>query len=179
MLDISFYTKNGQPPYTVEVAEDIYEWLLKSDFSKIGKSVSRKIKVKAEEEKIPLVQLGKDNRKKLRAFFFEAITQESDAVLTKLGDCPSKKEYQDATYRLRKLQRHFRALAVRSQMYPTRAAGATGLLDVRHYREPRSPEHFSPSVPAVRVTATNSKPYFPVSVESVPLDETPALHQLP
>lgn len=104
MLDISFYTKNDQPPYTVEVAEDIYEWLLKSDFSKLGKSVLRKIKVEGEEEKLPLVQLSKDNRKKLRAFFLEAITQESDAVLTKLGDSPSKKEYQDATYRLRKLQ---------------------------------------------------------------------------
>lgn len=104
MLDIIFYSKNGQPPEYIEVSESIYEWLAKSNFSKIGKSVERKIKIEGEEEKLPLVQLGKSNRKKLREFFLETISQESDTVLNKLGDSPSKKEYQDATYRLRKLQ---------------------------------------------------------------------------
>lgn len=104
MLDIIFYTENGQPPYSVEVAENFYEWLAKSDFSKIGKSVVRKIQVEGEEDKLPLVQLGKDNRRKLRSFLLEAISLESDAMLTKLGDSPSKKEYQDASYRLIKLQ---------------------------------------------------------------------------
>ncbi len=103
MLDISFYTKNAQPPYSVEITENFYEWLAKSDFSKIGKSVTRKIEVEGEEEKLPLVQLGKDTRRKLRAFLLDAISQESDAMLTQLGDSPSKKEYQNATYRLRKL----------------------------------------------------------------------------
>jgi hypothetical protein len=104
MLDISFYTKNGQPPYSIEVTENFYEWLAKSDFSKIGKSVTRKIEVEGEKEKLLLVQLGKVTRQKLKAFLLEAISQESDAMLTQLGDSPSKKEYQDATYRLRKLQ---------------------------------------------------------------------------
>lgn len=103
MLDISFYAQNGQSPQSVEVTENFYEWLAKSDFSKIGKSVTRKINVEGEEEKLSIVQLGKDTRKKLRTFFVEAITQESDAILAKLGDSPSVKEYQDATYRLRKL----------------------------------------------------------------------------
>lgn len=104
MLEIAFYTTNNQPPHSVELAEDTYEWLTKSDFSKIGKSVPRKISIEGEEEKLPLVKLGKDNRKKLRDFFLEAISQESDVLLTKLGDSPSKIEYQDATYRLRVLQ---------------------------------------------------------------------------
>ncbi|MBD1908153.1 hypothetical protein NDI37_15020 [Funiculus sociatus GB2-A5] len=104
MLDISFYPTNGEPAYSVEVAENFYGWLAKSDFSKIGKSVPRKIKIEGEEEKLPLVQLGKDNRRKLRTFLGEEIIRESDAILTQLGDSPSKKEYQDATYRLRKLQ---------------------------------------------------------------------------
>ena len=75
-----------------------------STVSKIGSSVPKKVEVEGEKEKLLLVQLGKGNRKKLRAFFVEAITQESDAVLTKLGDSPSKTEYQAAIYRLKKLQ---------------------------------------------------------------------------
>jgi hypothetical protein len=104
VLDISFYPKNGHPPYTVEVSEDSYEWLAKSDFSKIGTSVTRKIQIEGEEENLRVLQLGKENRKKLRNFLLEAISQESDAVLYQLGDSPSKQEYQNATYRLRKLQ---------------------------------------------------------------------------
>lgn len=104
MLDISFYTINGQSPHSVEIPEDIYKWLAESDFSKIGKSVIRKIQIDGEEEKLPLVKLGRDNRRKLRFFFVEAINQESDAMITQLGDSPSKQEYQEATYRLRKLQ---------------------------------------------------------------------------
>jgi hypothetical protein len=103
MLDITFYTINGQPPRSVEVAEDIYEWLAKSDFSKIGKSVPIKILVEGEKEKIPLIQLTKRNRKKLRTFLGEKIIRESDAVLTELGESPSKKEYQDGTNLLSKL----------------------------------------------------------------------------
>ena len=103
MLEVCFYTVNAQPPYIVELAEDIYEWLAKSEFSKIGKSVPTKMLIDGEEEKLPLVKLGKDNRKKLRAFFLEAISQESYTLLTKLGDSPSKKEYQDTKYRLEML----------------------------------------------------------------------------
>jgi hypothetical protein len=104
MLDYIFYPSNNQTPYSVEVSEDIYEWLAKSEFSKIGQSVPRKMLIDGEEEKLPLVKLGKDNRRKLRAFFLEAITEESDAVVHQLGDSPSKKEVQAVTYRLKKLQ---------------------------------------------------------------------------
>ena len=117
MLDIIFYPANAQPPHYVEVSEDLYEWLAKSEFSKIGKSVPRKMLIDEEEEKLPLVKLGKDNRKKLRTFFLEAISQESDTLLTKLGDSPSKKEYQDATYRLRMLQELRKCIENRSYQY--------------------------------------------------------------
>ncbi|MCF4968679.1 hypothetical protein [Nostoc sp. CMAA1605] len=104
MLEISLYSENSQPPHIIELSEEIYEWLAKSDFSKIGKSVTRKVFVEGEQEKLPLVKLSKENRKKLRNFLGEEIIRESDAVLTRLGDSPSKKEYQDGTNKLRKLQ---------------------------------------------------------------------------
>jgi hypothetical protein len=102
MLDIIFYSSNELSPYYVELSEDIFEWLAKSEFAKIGKSVTRKMLIDGEEEKLPLVKLSKYNRKKLKDFFCDAITRESDAVLKQLGESPSKQEYQDATYRLRK-----------------------------------------------------------------------------
>lgn len=104
MLDYIFYPSKNQTPYYVEVSEDIYEWLAKSEFSKIGKSIPIKMLTDGEEEKLSLVKLGKDNRRKLRAFFLEAISEESDAVLHQLGDSPSKNEVLAVTYRLKKLQ---------------------------------------------------------------------------
>ncbi|MEG4857846.1 hypothetical protein QUB75_09170 [Microcoleus sp. K1-B6] len=104
MLDIIFYAfKTARPPHYVEMSEDVYEWLVKSEFSKIGKSVPRNILIDEEEEKLPVVELDRDIRQKLRNFFRDAIICESDTVLTKLGDSPLKEEYQTATYRLRKL----------------------------------------------------------------------------
>jgi hypothetical protein len=43
MLDISFYTNNGQSSYHVEVAGNLLEWLARSDFAKIGEEKPRKI----------------------------------------------------------------------------------------------------------------------------------------
>lgn len=104
MLDIIFYSSNSPQPEYIEVSEDIYEWLARSKFSKIGKSVKRKLLIDEEEEELPLVPLDKENRSQLRLFFLEAVAEESDTVLTELEDCASKEEYQNATYRLRKLQ---------------------------------------------------------------------------
>jgi hypothetical protein len=104
MLDIIFYSPNNQQPEYVEVSEDLYEWLAKSKFSKIGKYVEKKIQIDGEEEELPLVELDKENRNQLRLFFLEAVAEESDTVLAQLEDYPSKEEYQNATYRLRKLQ---------------------------------------------------------------------------
>lgn len=104
MLDIIFYPGNGQPPHYVELSEDFYQWLAKSDFSKIGESVQKKIIIDDEEEEVPLVNLELENRRRFRSFFIEEIVGESDRMLTKLGESHSKNEYQAATYKLRKLQ---------------------------------------------------------------------------
>jgi hypothetical protein len=104
MLDLIFYAfKIELPPHYIEMSEDVYEWLAKSEFSKIGKSVPRNILIDEEEEKLPVVELDRDIRQKFSNFFRDAIICESDTVLTKLGDSPLKEEYQAATYRLRKL----------------------------------------------------------------------------
>ncbi|MCC3405828.1 MAG: hypothetical protein JGK17_09585 [Microcoleus sp. PH2017_10_PVI_O_A] len=104
MLDMIFYAfKTDRPPHYVGMSEDVYEWLAKSEFTKIGKSVPRNILIDEEEEKLPVVELDRDIRQKLRTFFRDAIICESDTVLTKLGDSPLKEEYQAGTYRLRKL----------------------------------------------------------------------------
>jgi hypothetical protein len=104
MLYLIFYAfKTELPPHYIEMSEDVYEWLAKSEFSKIGKSIPRNILIDEEEEKLPVVELDRDIRQKFSNFFRDAIICESDTVLTNLGDSPLKEEYQSATYRLRKL----------------------------------------------------------------------------
>jgi hypothetical protein len=104
MLDISFYITNGSESETVDVSETLYEWLARSDFSKIGgESIDTEIYIDEENVILPLVTLNQDIRQQFKKFFSEAIISESDAVLTKLGDSPSKEEYQAGTYRLRKM----------------------------------------------------------------------------
>jgi hypothetical protein len=104
MLDISFYTTNGSESETVDVGETLYEWLAKSDFSKIGgESIDTKIYLDEENVILPLVELNQEIRQQFKKIFSEAIITESDVVLTKLGDSPSKEEYQTGTYRLRKM----------------------------------------------------------------------------
>lgn len=104
MLDISFYTTNGSESETVDVGETLYEWLAKSDFSKIGgESIDTEIYLDEENVTLPLVELNQEIRQQLKKMFSQEIISESDAVLTKLGDSPSKEEYQAGTYRLRKM----------------------------------------------------------------------------
>lgn len=104
MFDISFYSANGEPSDSVRITADTYEWLAKSDFSKIGgASIDTEIYLDEENVILPLVELNQDIRQQFKKIFSEAIVGESDAVLTKLGDSPSKEEYQAGTYRLRKM----------------------------------------------------------------------------
>jgi hypothetical protein len=104
MFDISFYSANGEPSDSVRITADTYEWLAKSAFSKIGgESIDIQINLDEEDVILPLVELDRDIRQKLRKFFRSAIISESDAVIAKLGDYPSKEEYQSGTYRLRKM----------------------------------------------------------------------------
>lgn len=104
MFDISFYSANGEPSDSVRITAATYEWLAKSAFSKIGgESVETQIYLDEENVSLPLVELNQDIRQQFKKIFSEAIISESDAVLTKLGDYPSKEEYQSGTYRLRKM----------------------------------------------------------------------------
>ena len=104
MFDISFYSANGEPSDSVRITAATYEWLAKSAFSKIGgESVETQIYLDEENVILPLVELSQDIRQQFKKIFSEAIISESDAVLTKLGDYPSKEEYQSGTYRLRKM----------------------------------------------------------------------------
>lgn len=104
MLDICFYTTNGAESETVDVGETLYEWLAKSAFSKIGgASIDTEIYLDEENVILPLVELNQEIRQQFKKMFSEAIISESDAVITKLGDSPSKEEYQSGTYRLRKM----------------------------------------------------------------------------
>jgi hypothetical protein len=104
MFDISFYSAKGEPSDSIIITADTYEWLAKSDFSKIGgESIDIKIHLDEEDVILPLVELNQDLRQQFKKMFSAAIISESDAVLTKLGDSPSKEEYQVETYRLRKM----------------------------------------------------------------------------
>ncbi len=107
MLDISLYAPSGKPPITIDVSENLYMWLLRSDFTEIGVSRPQKIAVDGEEVILDVVDLNKgkiSNRKRLREFLIEAIVQEVNEMFKQLGDAPTKKEYQDATYMVKKLQ---------------------------------------------------------------------------
>ncbi|MCU0543907.1 MAG: hypothetical protein MUE44_17300 [Oscillatoriaceae cyanobacterium Prado104] len=104
MFDISFYSANGEPSNSVRITAATYEWLAKLDFAKIGgESIDTEIYIDEENVILPLVELNRDIRQQFKKFFSESIVSESDAVLTKLGDYPSKEQYQEETYRLRKL----------------------------------------------------------------------------
>ncbi len=117
MLDLIFYPAKDDAPNYIELSEDFYEWLAKSEFSKIGKSVSTTMTIDGEEEVLPLVELEPDNRSKFRNFLIEEIVGESDLMLTKLGDSPSKNEYQTASYKLRKLQELRKCLENKNYLY--------------------------------------------------------------
>ena len=104
MLDISFYSQEKKPIETMEITQDFYDWLAKSDFSRIGKSEEREMEGDGEVVKTSVVLLEGENRRKFSDFFRDAIVQESDRMLSGLGESPSKEEYRKASSRLKNLQ---------------------------------------------------------------------------
>jgi hypothetical protein len=117
MLDIKFYSKNGELPITIDFQAEFSERLAKSDFSEIGTSRKQKINIEdGEADDIEVVDLDKGkitNRTRLIDFFKEAIVEESIAMLEKLGEgdtLPSKEEYKQQTYTLRKFQEILKVL---------------------------------------------------------------------
>lgn len=104
MLDISFYLHNKEAIETVEISEDFYDWLSQSEFSQIGESEEKEMLGDGEAVKISVVLLEGENRRKFSNFFRDAIVQESDNMLNKLGTSPSKEEYVSASSKLKNLQ---------------------------------------------------------------------------
>ena len=131
-LDITFYSKNGEASDTIEFSEQFYEKLIKSDFLKIGKVRQFEIEIDEEKSTIEAIDLeeineekgkitniqrlidffkeqifnekkGKiTNRQRLIDFFKEQIVEESKNMIEKLGDAPSKYEYEKQSYSLKK-----------------------------------------------------------------------------
>jgi hypothetical protein len=104
MLDIIFYPENDLPPAYVDLSDTFYEWLARSDFSRIGQSQSTPIELEGESLELPLISLEQSTRKQLAEFLRNQIVDETDRVLDQLGESISKQNYQDVTYGLRKLQ---------------------------------------------------------------------------
>ncbi|HCQ21635.1 MAG: hypothetical protein AN483_12600 [Aphanizomenon flos-aquae MDT14a] len=110
MLNIKFYSKNGESPITIQLSREFYKRLAESDFSEIGISHKKQINIEEEPEEIEVIDLDKGkitNRKRLMDFFKEEIVEESGIMLEKLGEgdpLPSKAEYKEQTYSLRKFQ---------------------------------------------------------------------------
>jgi hypothetical protein len=105
MLDITFYSQDKEEAKIIEVSEDFYEWLARSEFSRIGKSEVQEMKIDGELIEVPVVQLEGMNRRKLSDFFRDAIVEESDEMLNQLNRSQSKEEYRDVTHKLSLLQK--------------------------------------------------------------------------
>ena len=104
MLDIAFYSQDREEAEAIEVSNDFYEWLARSEFARIGKSELKEMKVDGETVKVPAIELAGINRRQLSDFFRNAIVEESDAMLEQLSSSISKEEYQEVTHRLFLLQ---------------------------------------------------------------------------
>lgn len=125
-LDITFYGKNGEHPVAVDCTQEFYERLAKSDLAEIGKSTKIKQKIEEEEVEIEAIELdaGKiTNRQRLIDFFKEEIVEESRNMLKKLGDTPSKDEYEKHTYPLKILQEILENLENKKYCYLAKGAG--------------------------------------------------------
>ncbi|WP_414566482.1 MULTISPECIES: hypothetical protein [unclassified Anabaena] len=104
MLDIVFYSEAKETVDAVDVSDSFYQWLEQSDFSKIAKPQEMEMQPDEEVVKTSVILLEGGNRRKLSDFVRDAIVQESDDVLNKLGSSPSKQEYTETTSKLKTLQ---------------------------------------------------------------------------
>jgi hypothetical protein len=104
MLDMIFYPNDARSLAYVELSEPLYEWLARSDFSKIGHAQPTPIEVEGEQLALPLIHLETETRQRLAHFLRNQIVDETDSVLQQLERTLSKPDYLETTYRLRKLQ---------------------------------------------------------------------------
>ena len=83
MMDISFYTKQGNS-FTIEVSEPFYEWLVKSNFTKISHSKNVSIINDGEMVQLSLIQFDEENRDKYKFFFLDSISNFSSNLISEL-----------------------------------------------------------------------------------------------
>lgn len=121
MLDLIFYQQQGLAPRYVQLTDALYEWLARSDFSKIGRSEPVRLNLEGEVVEIPLVTLEQDTRQGLSAFFRDQIVAETERILAQLDEAFSKELYAEITYRLRKLQELRKCVENRDYVYLQRA----------------------------------------------------------
>lgn len=120
MLDITFYGTPDTEPREIECSANFYERLAQSDFAEIGASQPITLLVEAEHYTLQLVSLDKgivSSRQRFRELLKEMITRESAAMLARLGDAPSKEDYQAASYDLRKLHEILQCVGDRQYLY--------------------------------------------------------------
>jgi hypothetical protein len=103
MLSISFYSGDGKAIHSIRVIDDFYEWLAKSEFSRLGRSQLMPLEVEGERAELPLVPLAGETRSQLIEFFSECIFQETRQMLGDLDKSVSQPELAVKTYRLKKL----------------------------------------------------------------------------
>jgi hypothetical protein len=103
MLSIHFYSETGQVAHSIRVVDDFYEWLARSEFSKVGRSQQTQIEIEGETAELPLVPLVAETRSRLIEFFSESIFQETRLMLGDIEHSMPQPELVLKTYRLKKL----------------------------------------------------------------------------
>lgn len=103
MLSISFFSNSGQESHSIRVIDDFYEWLARSEFSKLIRSQVTKIELDGEMTELPLVDLGTETRSQLIVFLSETIFRETRSMLGDMERSATQAELSVKTYRLKKL----------------------------------------------------------------------------
>lgn len=86
--------------------------LSKSEFSKLGVSVKKVVKVDGESVEFKLCELSPFVKGSIIRFLEELLVDIVSESLDSLGDSPSKSEFEEYTYDLKELTRFIRMLRV-------------------------------------------------------------------
>ena len=103
MLSISFLSDDGKESRSIRVIDDFYEWLARSEFSKLARSQVTRIELEGEMAELPLVPLVAETRSGLIDFLSETIFRETRSMLGDLEQSVVQSELSVKTYRLKKL----------------------------------------------------------------------------
>lgn len=106
MMDITFYKasfdKNTPSECAiVELSDDLFEKLAKSEFSQMGISKKRKINLDGELIEVKAVELTPMIRDSILVYLKNLLTNDLQNNLEKLGNSPSTNEFRDYTLDLK------------------------------------------------------------------------------